>query len=115
MSADQAHHDTLAHPVPMKILIGVIVALLILTWLTLAATWIDLGPLNIWLALAIAVVKASFVLLYFMHLRWDNLFHAIVIIGALLFVILFIGGSLADTAEYQPNVTSTPTNPTRSP
>ncbi len=97
------------HIVSLRTLIGVIVALLIFTGLTVAATRVDLGEANLWIALALAVLKASLVGLYFMHLRWDNLFHAVILLCALLFVVLFIGISLVDTIEYQPDLTRTPT------
>jgi len=97
------------HVMPMKVLATIFVLLLILTWVTYAASWaarngvLDLGGGNVIVALIIALVKASLVALYFMHLKYDSLFNSIVLIGALLFVVLFIGISLLDTREYQPN------------
>jgi len=46
------------------------------------------------------VVKASLVVLFFMHLRWDKPFNAIVFIGCLIFVGLFISLALLDTGQY---------------
>jgi cytochrome c oxidase subunit 4 len=92
------------HVVPLKVLIGVFVALLILTVLTVAAREIDLGALNIWLALGIALVKAAFVALWFMHLRYDSLFNGIILVGALLFVVVFIAIAMLDTQHYQPDI-----------
>ena len=97
-----AHDDHgLAHPMPMKILAGVFAALLFLTWLTVSVTWVDLGPLNIWIALFIAVIKAGLVAMYFMHLRYDAPFNGIVLLSALLFVAIFIAATLSDSANYQ--------------
>ncbi len=96
---DQAHA---IHAVPMSILVGTLVVLLVLTFLTVAATWIDLGPLNVWLALGIAVLKAGVVALFFMHLYWDKLFNGIVLIASLFFVALFMGIAILDSREYQP-------------
>jgi cytochrome c oxidase subunit 4 len=76
---------------------------MLLTVLTVAATWVDLGAWNIWLALLIAVVKGSLVALYFMHLRWDSPFNAIVLMAALFFVALFVGSVVLDAREYQVN------------
>lgn len=90
-----------AHVMPSKVLVGVWLALLVLTVLTVAAGKVDLGSANIWIALAIALVKASLVGLFFMHLRYDSPFNAIVLIGALLFVVLFVGLALLDTSHYQ--------------
>ena len=60
----------------------------------------DLGSLNLWVAMAIATLKASLVLLFFMHLRYDRPINAIVFFGTLLFVLLFIGLALMDSAAY---------------
>lgn len=97
-------HDAIAHPVPLRTLVGVFVALLVLTFLTVAVTWVDLGPANIWIALLIAVVKGALVALYFMHLRWDSPFNAIALIAALFMVALLLGIVILDSKEYQPNL-----------
>ncbi len=89
------------HVVPLGVLVRVWLALMALTILTVAATWIDLGSLNLWLALAIATLKASLVVLYFMHMRYDAPFNAIVFLAALLFVMLFVVLALMDTQAYQ--------------
>jgi cytochrome c oxidase subunit 4 len=90
-----------AHPVPAKVLVAVFAALLLLTLTTVRVAAYDLGEWNIVLALAIAVCKASLVLLYFMHLRYDRLFNGLILIVALLFVVLFISLALTDTQAYQ--------------
>jgi cytochrome c oxidase subunit IV len=100
----QAHHDHEPHAVPLRVLAGVFAVLMVLTFLTVAATWIDLGTLNIWVALGIAFIKAAFVCLYFMHLRYDSIFYSIVLVCSFLFVVLFMGISMMDTAQYEPKV-----------
>ena len=91
------------HVVSPKLLLGVFAVLLVLTGLTVGVTEIDLGPFNIWLALGVAVAKASLVALFFMHLRWDSLFNGIILIIALVFVAIFIGITVLDSREYQVN------------
>ena len=100
----EQHHEGVGHVVPLRLLVGVLAVLLVLTFATVAITWFDLGRLNLMVALAIAVVKASLVALYFMHLRWDRPFNAIVLITALFMVALFIAFCLMDTVQYQPDV-----------
>lgn len=95
------HHP---HVVPLWLLTGVLVALLILTWLTVAVTYVELGALNVWAALLIAFIKASLVCLYFMHLRWDHPYNGIVLLVALLFVVIFIGITIVDTLQYAPRL-----------
>jgi len=91
------------HAVPLRLLVIVYAALLVLTVITVAVTRVDLGAMNIWIALFIAVIKGALVVLYFMHLRWDSLFNGIILITALLFVVIFIGIALLDSREYQIN------------
>ena len=100
-----AHGDELAHVMPVRLLIGVWVALMILTVVTVAVTSVDLGSrANLIVAMAIATVKAGLVVTYFMHLRWDRPFNALVFVGSLLFVALFISMTLLDKSEYEPDI-----------
>lgn len=92
------------HVVPPRVLVAVWAALLVLTAVTVGVTYVDLGPFNLWLALGIATCKAALVALYFMHLRYDHPFNAVVFVGALFFVMLFIALALLDTAEYRPSI-----------
>lgn len=105
-----AHAEHEPHAVPLWLLATVFVALLFLTWLTVSITRVDgnqvnIGSFNIMMALLIAVVKAALVCLYFMHLRWDSPFNAVILIASLLFVALFIGFTIVDTSAYKPNLT----------
>lgn len=102
------HHEDF-HVVPPKVLISTGAALLVLTVVTVGAATVDftewdLKELNIWIALAIAVTKASLVCLFFMHLRYDRPFNAFVLVTSLAFVALFIGFSMTDTFEYRPEI-----------
>ena len=99
--AHETEHDADVHIVDRKILVGVLGALIVLTVITVAATKVDLGAANIFVAMGIAAVKATLVALYFMHLRWDEPFHGIVFICALVFLVIFIGLALLDTVRYQ--------------
>ncbi len=97
--------EPIAHIVPAPVLLGVFAALMVLTLATVAATWVDLGVWNLWIALVIATVKASLVALFFMHLRYDNPFYALIFVTALVFLGLFLSLTLLDTLQYAPNVT----------
>jgi len=85
------------HLVPPSVLVSVFLLLILLTIATVAATWIDLGQYNIWIAMIIAVAKAALVALYFMHLRYDSPFNALILVIALLFTTMFIAITLKDT------------------
>ncbi len=101
-------HDAphgVGHIVPFSLLVKVFVALVILTVLTWAASLVDFGgDLNLIVALLIAVTKATLVVMIFMHLRWEKPFIAIVFIGCLIFVGLFISLTLLDTGQYHSTV-----------
>ncbi len=103
-TTDADAHAEHPHVVPMKVLLSVWIGLLVLTVVTVAVTKVNLGNFNLWIAMAIATVKASLVVLYFMHMRYDRPFNAMVFISALLVVALFIGIALIDTGAYQPEL-----------
>src|SRR4051812_449759 len=94
------HHEG-AHAVPRRILLGVYLALMILTVITVSVSQVDLGQFNIWVALLVAAIKGSLVALFFMHLRWDSPFNGLILVAALFFVALFIGIALLDAHSYQ--------------
>src|SRR6476619_3737881 len=76
--------------------------LLFLTIVTVLATRVDFGAnINLAVAMVIAVTKATLVILFFMHLRYDKLFHSVVFVSALLAASLFVGFTLMDTGQYQ--------------
>jgi cytochrome c oxidase subunit 4 len=92
------------HALPASVLLGTAGALLALTALTVASSRLDLGAFNVVLALAIAGLKASLVAMFFMHLKYENRFQAVVFVGALFFVALFVGFVVFDTTQYQPDL-----------
>jgi cytochrome c oxidase subunit 4 len=93
-----------AHALPKSVLIGAAATLLTLTAVTVATSRLDLGGFNVVLALAIACLKASLVALFFMHLKYESRFKALVFVSAVLFAALFIGFVIFDTTQYQPDV-----------
>jgi cytochrome c oxidase subunit 4 len=97
-------HHGVGHIVDWKVMVGVLVALLILTALTVAVRYIDLGGLNIIIALSIATIKASLVCLFFMHLYYDQPFNSIILVTSLLMVLIFILFSLVDLSAYQQDI-----------
>jgi cytochrome c oxidase subunit 4 len=78
---------------------GIWITLLILTFATYKAAFIELGPFNSAVALIIATIKATLVALFFMHV-----YHAgekltkMVVIAALFFLMLLLGLTMADYA-----------------
>jgi cytochrome c oxidase subunit 4 len=105
-----SEEQPLAHVVRAPMLVGVFLVLILLTGVTVAASepQLDLGRWGLVIALVIATVKASLVALYFMHLRYDNLFHAIVFVTALLFLGAFLSLTTLDTIQYRPDIDNWP-------
>ena len=95
------NEQSFVHIASVRLLLVVWVALIFGTWLTVSASNVDLGPLNIWIGLAIATGKAVLVALYYMHLRWDQPFNAFVFVSAFFFLFLFIGFTMMDSGQYQ--------------
>ena len=97
-------HGDAAHVVSFRVLLAVFITLLVLTCITVAVRYINLGGLNIWIALGIATIKGALVVLYFMHLRYDSPFNSIVLVTAFVFMFLFLGITILDTIQYQPAI-----------
>ena len=94
----------LAHVVAPRILLGVFAALVVLTALTVAVSYFDLGELNLIVALSIATVKASLVALWFMHLRYDSGIYSFIFLVGVVFLGLFLIITMLDSVQYQPNI-----------
>lgn len=101
---DHGHH--IGHVLPTRVLVAVFGALLFLTVITVAAAQVDFGSkaLNLTIAMLIASVKAGLVLLYFMHIRYDRLFHGVLVAGGLLAAMLFVAFTLVDRSQYEDQV-----------
>ncbi len=78
--------------------LNVLIALLILTGITVGASRVDFGPANMLIAMAIASVKASLVIAFFMHVKWDTAINKIVFLSSFLFLSLLFIFTLADHA-----------------
>jgi cytochrome c oxidase subunit 4 len=79
------------HVQPLKVYFAVFLALMGFTALTVFAAFVNLGPLNNFVALGIAVAKATLVILYFMHVKGNTKLVPIVILSGLFFLfILFL-------------------------
>lgn len=77
------------HVLPLWIYLAVYGALLALTVVTVGVSYLNLGTTAILAALAVAVVKASLVAGYFMHLRYDDRFNSLIFVASILFMVLF--------------------------
>ena len=76
------------HIIPFKVYIKVLSALLVLTVITVAVAQVDFGVLNAVIAMGIATVKAALVLLYFMHLKYDDQTYLVIFLAGVFFLVV---------------------------
>ena len=85
------------HIVQPRIYIAIFLALMVGTGLTVLAAFRDFpGPLNAVVALTIAVVKATLVVLYFMHVRYSSRLIWLVIGSALFWLAIMFALTISD-------------------
>ena len=89
---------------PVWQLLAVFFALVGLTIATVYQATLDLGNLELVFSLLIATIKASLVILFFMHMIHDKPLNAIIFLGSFIFVALFIGATLMDSSAYRDDI-----------
>jgi cytochrome c oxidase subunit IV len=94
MSDSHDHGEN--HVVPISVYLGVFIALLVGTALTTAVAYVDLGPFNTVVALLIAFIKMSLVILFFMHVKYQPGLTRIAIICAFFWLGIMMTLTLTD-------------------
>jgi cytochrome c oxidase subunit IV len=85
------------HIVQPRIYVAIFLALMVGTALTVLAAFYDFpGPLNAVVAMTIAVIKATLVVLYFMHVRYSGRLVWLVIAAALLWLAIMFAITFSD-------------------
>ena len=106
-SQTDVHHDAQhaddgevhAHISSVPFYVAVFVGLLILTVATVGQSYVDLGKANLIFVILIATMKASLVVTFFMHLKWDNKFNALIFLSTIFFIGVFFAYTLNDTGK----------------
>jgi len=70
------------HIVPTRVYYAVFAVLMVGTYLTVQAAYFDLGPFNAVVAVGIAVIKATLVVLFFMHVKYGSRLTWAVVAGS---------------------------------
>jgi cytochrome c oxidase subunit 4 len=86
-----------AHISSTPFYVAVFLGLLFLTGLTVGQSYVDLGKANLIFVILIATMKASLVVTFFMHLKWDNKFNALIFLSTIFFIGVFFAYTLNDT------------------
>lgn len=102
--AGHSHAHGFSHPMPVWQLLAVFFALVALTIVTVYQSTLDLGNYELILSLFIATIKASLVILFFMHMIHDKPLNAIIFLSSFIFVALFIGATLMDSSAYRDTI-----------
>jgi len=85
------------HIVPVRVYVTIFLVLLVGTTLTVVAAYIDFPwRLNTIVALTIATVKATFVVLYFMHVRYSTRLVWVIVVAAFFWMAILFAFTLAD-------------------
>src|SRR5882724_2672139 len=88
--AAHEHSPSQHHISPLSTYISVFLILMVCTTVTVVVSRIHLGPLNLVVAIGIALTKAVIVILYFMHVKWSHRLIKIVVSGALLWLVILL-------------------------
>ena len=89
--SDQEHHI-----VPKRIYFLVFLTLIVMTWVTTWISTVDLGRLNIFVALSIAIFKASLVILFFMHVKYGTRLTKMIVLAGMYWLILLLFIAMLD-------------------
>ncbi len=88
--------DAEHHIIPIPVYAGVLGILILGTIITVGVAQIDFGPWNTVIAMLVATIKASFVLLYFMHLKYDNAMNRVIFGSGFFFLLILFSFSIID-------------------
>jgi len=94
--AENEHISPESHIVPVSLYVAIWASLIICTALTVFAASVDLGVFNIVVALVIATIKGSLIVLFFMHLRYSSKLTMVTIIAAMFWLFIMFSLTLTD-------------------
>ena len=84
------------HISPKSTYYGIFGALMVLTAVTIAVAFVHLGSLNFPVALAIAITKASLVILFFMHVKYSSRLVKMIVGMAFFFLLIMFTLTMTD-------------------
>jgi cytochrome c oxidase subunit IV len=84
------------HISPIRTYLLIFGTLMVGTAVTVAAAFINLGALNFPVAISIAIIKATLVILFFMHLKYSSKLTKLVCGCAFFFLFVLFGLTMSD-------------------
>jgi cytochrome c oxidase subunit 4 len=99
MASEHAAAHGSGHVSPISMYVTIFLALMVLTGVTVGAAFVDLGSFNFPVAMLIAVFKASLVVWYFMHVKYQSHLTKLTVATGLFFLAILLGMMLLDYAS----------------
>jgi cytochrome c oxidase subunit 4 len=90
------HYSPESHVMPVGMYWGIWAALMVGTALTVLAASVELGVFNIVVALLIATIKGTLVVLFFMHLKYSTKLTMVTVIAAIFWLFIMFSLTLTD-------------------
>jgi cytochrome c oxidase subunit 4 len=84
------------HVTLLKAYVGIVLALMVCTAVTVMVASVNLGQLNKAVALGIASLKATLVVLYFMHVKYASRLTELVVVSGFFFLAILLGLTMSD-------------------
>jgi len=84
------------HISSIKLYVGIFLTLMVLTSITIAVAYVNLGQMNKVVALGIASFKATLVVLYFMHVKYASRLTKLIVVSGLFFLAILLGLTMSD-------------------
>jgi cytochrome c oxidase subunit IV len=94
--ANRTEHDYVGHIVPAKIYVVIWAILMVFTATTVYAATVELGVFNIVVALLIATIKGTLVVLFFMHLRSSPKLTMVTVIASIFWLFILFSLTMTD-------------------
>ncbi len=92
----EEHISPESHIVPISLYVAIWASLIVLTALTVFAASVDLGIFNVVVALVIATIKGTLIVLFFMHLRYSTKLTMVTVVAAIFFLFILFSLSMTD-------------------
>jgi cytochrome c oxidase subunit 4 len=84
------------HVLPKRVYYTIFGILIFCTYLTVQIAFFDLGAMNVVAALAIAVFKATLVVLFFMHVKYSTRLTWAVVLGSIFWLGILLTLTMGD-------------------
>jgi cytochrome c oxidase subunit IV len=96
MANHTEHTDYVGHIIPARNYVAIWAILMVATAITVFAATLELGVFNIVVALLIASIKGTLVVLFFMHLRYSTKLTMVTVIASIFWLFILFSLTMTD-------------------